>query len=89
MNVELLVSDVSGAKAYLPAVKEGIEWSTERQGVPGKLTFKMLKDDTVCLSEGAAVRLKVDGKPVFFGFIFIRRQDKDNVINITAYDQLR
>ena len=43
----------------------------------------------MCLPEGAAVRLKVDGAPVFFGFLFAKRQDKDGMIRLTAYDQLR
>lgn len=45
MNVELLVGNESGTKVYQPAVQEGIEWSTERKDTPGKLVFKVLKDD--------------------------------------------
>lgn len=89
MNVELLISDPSGTKAYIPVVKEGIEWSTERRSTPGKLTFKLVKDSVINFQEGAAVRLKVDGKPVFFGFVFTKKRDKDQIIEVTAYDQLR
>lgn len=89
MEVELLIADPSGNKAYLPIVEEGIEWSTERRSTPGKLTFNVLKDDIINFQEGAAVRLKVDGKPVFFGFVFTKKRDKDQIITVTAYDQLR
>lgn len=89
MNVELLISDPSGEKAYIPIVEEGIEWSTERRSTPGKLTFKLVKDAVINFQEGAAVRLKVDGKPVFFGFVFSKKRDKDQIIEVTAYDQLR
>ena len=89
LNVELLISDPSGTKAYIPVVEEGIEWSTERRSTPGKLTFKLVKDSVINFQEGAAVRLKVDGKPVFFGFVFTKKRDKDQVIEVTAYDQLR
>lgn len=89
MNVELLISDLSGTKAYIPIVEEGIEWSIERRGTPGKLTFKLVNDSVISFQEGAAVRLKVDGKPVFFGFVFNKKRDKDQIINVTAYDQLR
>ena len=89
MNVELLISDPSGTKAYIPIVEEGIEWSTERRSTPGKLTFKLVKDSIINFQEGAAVRLKVDGKPVFFGFVFSKKRDKDQIIEVTAYDQLR
>jgi hypothetical protein len=89
LDVELLISDSTGKKAYLPIIEEGIEWSTERRSTPGKLTFKVVKDDIISFSEGAAVRLKVDGKAVFFGFVFSKKRDKDQIIIVTAYDQLR
>lgn len=88
MNIELLITDSEGKIAYLPVVEEGIEWSTERSS-PGKLTFKVIKDDVINFREGAAVRLKVDGKPVFFGFVFSKKRDKKQTITVTAYDQLR
>lgn len=89
MNVEFLISDPSGKKAYIPVIKEGIEWSTERRSVPGRLTFDVVKDDIIDFTEGAAVRLKVDGRPVFFGFVFTKKRNKDQIITVTAYDQLR
>ena len=89
MEIELLVADPSGKMAYLPAVEEGIEWSTKRRGAPGKLTWKTLYDGTATFSEGAAVRLKVDGKPVFFGFLFSQKRDRNQRVTMTAYDQLR
>lgn len=89
MNVELLISDPSGEKAYMPVIEEGIEWTTERRSTPGKLTFNVVKDDVINFQEGAAVRLKIDGKPVFFGFVFTKKRDKKQVITVTAYDQLR
>lgn len=89
MNVELLIGDETGTKLYQPAVEEGIEWSTERRSSPGKLTFKVLKDDLLDLSEGSSVRLRVDGDNIFFGFVFRQQRTKDNIITVTAYDQLR
>lgn len=89
MNVELLIADPSDSKAYFPIVEEGIEWTTERRSTPGKLTFKVVKDSIINFQEGAAVRLKVDGKGIFFGFVFSKRRDKDQIITVTAYDQLR
>jgi len=89
LDVELLIADPSGEMSYTPIVEEGIEWSTERRSTPGKLTFKVIKDSIINFQEGAAVRLKVDGKPVFFGFVFSKKRDKDQIITITAYDQLR
>lgn len=89
MSVELLISDPSGVKGYLPIIQEGIEWTTERRSTPGKLSFKIVKDDIINFSEGATVRLKKNGAPVFFGFVFTKKRDKDQIITVTAYDQLR
>lgn len=89
MNVELFVGSESGTKVYQPAVQEGIEWSTERRSTPGKLVFKVLKDDILNFSEGCPVRLRVDGDKVFFGFVFKQQRTKDQIITVTAYDQLR
>ena len=47
-------------------------------------------DDTIKnITEGNAVRLKKDDNNIFFGFIFSKKTDKDKVVTITAYDQLR
>lgn len=91
MKVELLIAEsaVKSDTLYLPATEEGIEWFTERRSSPGKLTFKVLKDDVLNFSEGSPVRLKVDGNNVFYGFVFTKSRNRDNLISVTAYDQLR
>lgn len=89
LDVELLIGNEAGTKVYQPAVQEGIEWSTERRSTPGKLTFKVLKDNILDFSEGSPVRMKVDGDSVFFGFVFKQQRNKDQIITVTAYDQLR
>lgn len=87
MEVELIISN--GEQTYIPVIQEGIEWSTERRSTPGKLTFKVIKDNIINFEEGAAVRLKVDSKPIFYGFVFTKKRDKGQIITVTAYDQLR
>ncbi len=89
MDYELVISDNSGNRAFIPDVEEGLQWVTERRGVPGKLTFSVLADKNLALEEGAAVRLSVDGSAVFFGFIFSKKMSKNGIISVTAYDQLR
>lgn len=87
MEVELLIQN--GSKVYIPVVEEGITWQTERKGSPGELKFSVVKDDIINFTEGNAVRLKVDGKNVFYGFVFTKKRNKDGIIEVTAYDQLR
>lgn len=87
VEAELLIQH--GQKVFIPAVQEGITWSTERKGCPGQLTFKVIKDSTLTITEGDAVRLRVNGANVFYGFIFKMKRDKEQIIQVTAYDQLR
>ena len=68
MSAELLIQN--GTRIFSPAVEEGIEWSTERAGAPGKLTFNVLIDDQLDIQEGNAVRLKWNDQNVFYGFVF-------------------
>lgn len=89
MSVELLIGNETGTKICFPAVEEGIEWTTERKGVPGKLSFKVINDGVLDFSEGSAVRMKENGDEVFFGFVFRQQRSKENIITVTAYDQLR
>lgn len=87
MEVELMIQN--GSKVYIPVVEEGITWQTERMGSPGELKFSVVKDDVINFTEGNAVRLRVDGKNVFYGFVFTKKRNKDGIIDVTAYDQLR
>ena len=89
MNVELIIASSDGSVLLLPAVEEGVQWTTQRRGTPGKLVFKVIRDNELVFSEGSAVRLTVDGKKVFYGFVFTQKRDKDGIIEVTAYDQLR
>lgn len=87
MSAELLIQN--GEKVFIPVVQDDIEWTTERAGSPGKLTFKVLLDDILDITEGNAVRFRWDDNNIFYGFIFSKKMDKDRIITITAYDQLR
>lgn len=87
MYYELLIQH--GSKVYQPIVIGEIQWQTERKGKAGSLTFKVVKDSTINFTEGDAVRLKADGKNVFYGFVFQKKRDKEGIITVTAYDQLR
>lgn len=89
MNIELLIADPTGKKLYQPVIEDPIELTLERRSTPGKLTFKVVNDKIINFSEGSPVRLKVDGKPIFYGFVFSCKRDKEQLITVTAYDQLR
>lgn len=85
--VELYVQN--GGQIYQPAVMDGMKWSTERKGTPGKLTFSVVADEALNIQEGNAVKLIVDGVNCFFGFIFKKQRNDNRKMDVTAYDQLR
>lgn len=88
LDMQLYITSPTG-ELLQPIVKENVKWHTERKSAPGKLTFDVIKDSKLNFQEGAAVRFTVDGKNLFFGFVFTKNRDKENIITVTAYDQLR
>ena len=85
--IELYIRN--GDKLFEPIIEDGVTWETERKGSPGKLTFTVIKDNIINFQEGNHVILKVDGKNIFYGFVFKKTRDKNHNIKVTAYDQLR
>ncbi len=88
MICELLIQ--SGDTLCYPPVVDGVTIEWERQGQPGKLTFEVVVTDSFNFEEGDACRFSVDGKAVFYGFIFEKaKPGKDpNIVKVTVYDQL-
>lgn len=86
-NIQLLINN--GQNLLEPIVEEGVEWETERKGVPGKLTFSVVKDAALDFTEGNHVKMAVNGTNLFYGYVFTKKRNKDGIISVTAYDQLR
>lgn len=86
-----------GYEIIEPVVEDGVKWETEKQGSPGKLTFKVYKskNDNLNFQEGDGVALRYRDNsneewiPIFEGWVFTKKTDKSGWINVTAYDQLR
>lgn len=89
MEIQLFLDSNEGDIAYEAVVVGEIEWSTERAGVSGKLSFSVVQDEVLQIEEGNAVRVVADGENIFFGYIFTIKRDKNKKVSITAYDQLR
>ncbi len=87
--VLLTIHNRNKNKLYQPAVCEGVQLEWERRGVPGKLTFKVINDGILDFAEGYPVQMSVDNKNVFAGYVFTKSRNKDQIISVTAYDQLR
>ena len=87
MSQQLLIQN--GNTVYEPVLQDEVTWTTERKGAAGVLEFKVIKDELLNFEEGNPVAFKVDDKAVFYGYVFKKKRDKENVIKTTAYDQLR
>lgn len=87
MNAHIYIQN--GQTVYEPVAEGGVTWESARKGQPGKCSFSLIPDEKLKIEEGNAIRLDVDGTPVFFGFIFERSWGSDGEVKVTAYDQLR
>lgn len=71
-----IIKDREGQGYYSAA----IEASKERERSRGAF---------ISFQEGDEVTLQVDGKEVFVGYVFGKSRTKEQIIQVTAYDQLR
>lgn len=80
----------NGENLLCPSIVDGVKLNYDRVGVCGKFEFEVYLDDVLSVTHGDGVILKVDNVDVFYGFIFILKENpKKKTIKITAYDQLR
>jgi hypothetical protein len=87
MMAELLIQNKK--TVFSPILLDGIEYTTQRVGTPSKLTFSVLQDGKLKVSEGNAVSLRWGGQNVFYGYVFSIKSSNENTLTITAYDQTR
>lgn len=90
MRYKLLIfnSESNTMYDYAP-VAQKVDYTTNRNGSAGKLTFSYVQQKTINLTEGAKVQFYVDGQEIFLGFVFVIEQDRWGIVSVTAYDQLR
>ena len=80
-----------GDTLYYPAVEEGVSLEWSRKGSPGKLKFTAVQDGVLQFQEGDPVKFSVDGKDMFYGFVFTKGKSSKSpyLWDVTVYDQLR
>lgn len=87
MTAELLIQN--GNNIYCPLVCDGIDVTTQRAGTPSKLSFSVVQDGNLRVSEGNVVSLRWGGQNVFYGYVFSIKSTDEKVLTVTAYDQTR
>ncbi|MBQ2801738.1 MAG: hydrolase [Lachnospiraceae bacterium] len=86
MNIGLYI--FNGKTRYEPVVLEEVKVTWQRKNTPGKLEFKVHRKGLKC-TEGNAVAMYVGKVAFFYGYIFKKSRSEEDIISITAYDQLR
>ena len=88
---EMLLTILHNENLFSPPIKDGVKIEWERTGTPGKLTFTTIKipNSEMSFSEGDQVTFSYNGKLIFVGYVFTKKRDRENQIEVTCYDQLR
>ena len=84
---ELLIQN--GSKIFMPSIEGDINLVWHRKGTPGKLTFNVVQDSLLKIKKGNPVRFRMNGKNIFFGFVFTYSRKDSDLVTLTCYDQLR
>lgn len=87
MNVQIIINN-KGVET-IPIVVGDVSLQSYEKGSPAVLKFSVLKDATLNFTEGNMITLVVDDMKLFKGYVFIKNRNKNGLIEVTAYDQLR
>ena len=96
-NISLTVQTVSSAPGgatqtvivdYSEVVTK-IELSTQRFDAPASLSFTLLEESGIAISEGSSVEFTADGTKMFKGYVFTAERNRDGEVSYTARDQIR
>lgn len=87
--MQIIIHNKEQDKYYWPAIQDDVTLEYNRKGAPGNLVFKVLKDNILNFHEGDTVQVNYNNANIFYGYVFIKRRNKDGSIAVTAYDQLR
>lgn len=90
MTTELLIEEKNSGKIWeISNCTQQCTWTTQRTGAPGRFEFTVNKAGDLSFVEGDTVRFTVDGKLIFFGWVFTKTKDRWGVIDVTCYDRIR
>lgn len=92
MSISLIVThnDVSCDLGYLCV--GAVKLTYVKRGEPSALEFSVARDlrkDVFAFYEGDSVAFSADGANMFFGYIFSKSRNKEQIITVRAYDLLR
>lgn len=89
MSLEVMTDDKKGNVFDVSELVTDASWKTSRIGKPGSFEYTILQDPKYAINNGDIVRVKKDGKPLFYGYVFTVGRSQEETIKIKAYDQIR
>lgn len=94
LEVKLINRQGKGGEWDISEIVEILSWKTSRIGKAGSVSFTLIKgspfgSSDFTYSNGDIVRVQVDKKNIFHGYIFSVDEGRDEAVKITAYDQIR
>ncbi len=78
-----------GSTVFSPEIINEIVITRDGKFSPSCLKFSVLKDEILDFHEGDTVIMRENDVGIFYGYIFSKTRDKDKIINVLCYDQLR
>lgn len=92
--LEILLDNKDGNVWDISEIVSGVTWKTVRIGGPGSLDFTLIKgapweSPSFKYNNGDIVRVRYDGRNVFYGYIFSIDGGKNEDVRIKCYDQIR
>ncbi len=95
MKIQLLVNNKNGVFDITPFIVDKVTLVSQRKNSASTLDFKFARDLvaqnnlSIAIDEGNAVELSVNDNKIYKGFVFQKQRNKDQIISIKCYDQLR
>lgn len=88
MTMKLLIQHGSNLYDATPLLAEEVEWYASILGKAGRLRFRVVRDGITHFTEGDRVSLYVEGVLRFSGFVMTKERTEEQIISVTAYDQM-
>lgn len=92
--IEVIIDNRNKTMWDISELITDMTWATSRSGKPAKMSLTyvsgaLFQSRKFTVNNGDVVRVKVDGKPVFYGYVFTIETSEDDKVKLTAYDQIR
>lgn len=88
MTMKLLIQHGSNLYDATPLLAEEVEWYASILGKAGRLRFRVVRDGITHFTEGDRVSFYVEGVLRFSGFVMTKERTEEQIISVTAYDQM-